>query len=243
MSTELVTWKEEMASIAKAAAAAEAAANQGLPFLSTQGGQLKFNNEALPGNQLVVSILDYVFENVYYEGRYDADNPQGPKAFALARDPEDMVWHENSAPEYAGKPCKGSDILQWGSAETGKGKACRETRRLALVPVGTLKDGELSLLNEAAVLASPLAFLRLPVTSVKGFSTYVQTTANVLGRPPLGIATRIYIEPSAKNQFSVKFEALEVLMTRRNEALQVIETPYPKWNEQPAVAVKDKRKY
>ena len=245
--TSVAKWDEELAQ--QAAIAAEMEANTGGgQFFSVRGGQLSWQDSPLPGNEMAVIILDSIFETVYYEGAYDPDTPQAPTAFAFGRDEKELRWHENSDPEFAGELCSESWTTEWGSADTGKGKAARETRRLAMIPAGTLdRNGDLELFEELEHFEKTTAgFMKLPVTSVKGYANFVKQVAGALKRPPFGIVTRVSVVPDAKTQFKVVFEPLEkvddklmpIIMQRREEVMEVIDFPYQTDEEAEAPAPK-----
>jgi hypothetical protein len=231
---DVALWEEQLAAQADVAAKQEESAAGG-QFFSVKGGILTWNDAPLPNNQMAVIILDSVLETVYYEGRYDPDTPQSPVAFAFGRDEKTMVWHENSREDFAGQLCHESDVCQWGSADTGKGKAARETRRLAMIPAGTLNNrGDFEIYDEEHFVDASIGFMKLPVTSVKGFASFVTQIAGTLRRPPHGIITKVRVVPDAKTQFKVLFEPIEnipsdimgTIMKRHDEAKSVIEFPY-----------------
>ena len=249
-STALTKWDEELAKQAEIAAGMEASAGGG-QFFSTRGGQLSWQDAPLPGNEMAVIILDHIFETVYYEGRYDPDTPQSPTAFAFGRDQDELRWHENSDPEFAGQLCSESEVCEWGSADTGRGKAARETRRLAMVPAGQFdRNGDLELFEDPEHYATTtIGFMKLPVTSVKGFANFVKQVAGALKRPPFGIVARVAVVPDAKTQFKVVFEPLEkvsddlmgIIMERREEAMATIDFPYQRNDEEEEPAPKHGR--
>ena len=234
-STEVAKWDDELAKQAEIAASMEASAGGG-QFFSTRGGQLSWQDAPLPGNEMAVIILDHIFETVYYEGRYDPDTPQSPTAFAFGRDQDELRWHENSDPEFAGELCSESEVCEWGSADTGKGKAARETRRLAMIPAGQFdRNGDFELIEDEDHYANTtVGFMKLPVTSVKGFANFVKQVAGALKRPPFGIIARVAVVPDAKTQFKVTFEPIDkvpdelmgVIMQRREEVMATIDFPY-----------------
>lgn len=262
--TSLVKWEEELAKQATVAAGMEANTGGG-KFFGLKSGVLSFDGTPMPKNEMAVIIVDHILETVYYEGRYDPDTPQSPAAFAFGRDAAEMRWHENSIPEYAGKLCSESDICEWGSAETGKGKAARETRRLAMIPAGNWdKQGRFNLIDdEAHFEKAPIGYMKLPVTSVVGYANFVKQLAGTLRRPPHGIITRVHVIPDEKSQFKVLFEPLDnvpdeimgIIMKRHEEAKTSIDFPYtqsedaPPPGKKPASraaqkpAVRSKRKY
>lgn len=245
-STALANWQEELAAQAKVAVASEdTAATGGGRFFSTRAGVLSFDEAQLPGNQMACVIVDSIMENVYYEEKFDPDSKQPPTCYAFGRDADTMEPHEevDKHEEFTRQSdlCKNCPQNEWGSADTGRGKACSNRRRLALIPAGTYrtlgKGGgfELELEEDASHYANAeLAYLKLPVMSVKGFASYLKQVAEQFGRPLHGVLTRIWLEPDPKSQFRIKFELIEnapddiipVLMARHKAAMAEIEFPY-----------------
>lgn len=234
-STALVNWDEQLAAQAQVAAGMEASSGGG-QFFSTKSGQLSFGGNPMPGNQMAVVILDHIFETTYYEGDYDPENPSPPTAFALGRVENELRWHETSAEGFAGELCKDSDVCQWGSADKGRGKAAKETRRLAMISAGTFnQQGKFEPHSDPDHFASAEpAYMKLPVMSVKGWATFVKQIAEVMRRPPHGIFTKVSVVPDAKSQFRVLFEPLAaisndllpIIMKKHEAVKSVIEFPY-----------------
>lgn len=241
--TNLVKWDEELAKYAEESAASEANTGSGLQSFSLKAGVLSLDDNAMPNNEVAVIIIDHILEDVFYLGKYDPDNPTPPDAYALGRDEDTMRWHEDSIAELddgekiAGELTKDSSINQWGSADTGRGKATRNIRRLLLIPAGTLdkKTGDFELIEDEDHYASAkAAFMKIPPTSITNFSNYVKQLRNSLRKPPFAVATRIKVVPDPKSQFKVTFEALEemplelmeVLVKRHKDAEQLIMQPY-----------------
>jgi len=233
----LARWDAELAKEAEVAAAMEANTGGG-QFISTRGGKLTVDDAPVPGNRMAVHILDYILENVYYEGDYDPDNPSAPTCYAFGRDEKDMAPHPKvvEAGRAVSEKCSGCPNNEFGSADKGRGKACKNTRRLALLPAGTYDErGKLKLIDDAEVhAAANIRFMKLPVTSVKGFAGFVKAVASTLKMPPHGIVTKVSVEPDDKTQHKVVFEPVSKLsdkvggaiMTRREEAKATIEFPY-----------------
>lgn len=241
----LTNWEAEMEAQAQASVAQEQTAGSGGGrFFGLRAGQLTFNDATFPGNQIAVVILDSVFENIYYEEAFDAETKNPPTCYAFGRDAETMgppkEVDEYDEFERQSELCKDCWANEWASASKGKGKACSNRRRLALIPAGTytpVKGGgfDLELEEDPAHYASTeVAYLKLPVMSVKGFAAYLKQVAEQFKRPLHGVLTRIYVEPDAKSQFRVKFEMIELLdgdvmptiMQRHQSIRDEIEFPY-----------------
>lgn len=231
-------WDEELAKLAEQTANMEASAGGG-QFFSVKGGVLTFGDAPVPNNEMAVVIIDHILENVHYEDEYDADNRSSPTCYAFGRDEKEMTPHQAAVD--AGRaeegPCKSCEKNEFGSADRGKGKACKNTRRLAMVPAGTLKDNgrKITLIDDAEHYATtPVGFMKLPVTSVKGFATFVKQVADTMRVPPCGLATKVSVVPDAKTQHKVLFTPMAKLpnslipavMKRREEVMATIDFPY-----------------
>jgi hypothetical protein len=236
-SKEVALWDEELAKQADLASKQEEASAGG-QFFSTRGGTLSWGDAPLPNNQMAVIILDGVLENVYYEGRYDPDTPQGPTCFAFGRDEKDMAPHiivSDAGQAQSLDGCANCEHNEFGTADTGRGKACRNTRRLAMIPAGTLNNrGDFELFDEDHFEDATIGYMKLPVTSVKGYASFVKQVAATLRRPPHGIIAKVRVVPDPKTQFKVVFEAIEnvpndvlgIIMKRHEEAKSSIDFPY-----------------
>lgn len=236
-SKAVVSWDQKLAEQAQVAAGMEASTAGG-QFISAKGGILTFNDVPFERNQMAAIVLDSILENVFYEGTFDPDVPQGPTCFAFARVEDKLKPHEVvvKAGNDIHSHCAGCPMNEFGSADIGRGKACRNTRRLAIIPAGSFDDRDkLEMIDDPQHYASAaLAFLKLPVTSVKGYSAFVKQVSGALKRPPHGVIVRIKAVPDPKSTFKLIFEAIckvpdelmEVIMQRNEEAKAVIDFPY-----------------
>lgn len=259
-SRAVANWDEELAAQAAAAAKTEESTATG-SFFSVKSGVLTFNDAPIANNQMAVVITDSIIENVCYGDDYDSENPRPPICFAFGRTEDEMRPHQVcvDAGTAVHETCHGCPNNEWGSADKGKGKACRNIRRLALVPAGTLDKNDNYTEDMDNVGDHENAFMKLPVTSVKGYSAYVKSLAASLKRPPHGVVTHIRVVPDPKNQFKITFEALGKVennamgdvMRKHEEAVATIEQPYQAYEEQeapqrrskPAAKAAGKRKY
>lgn len=225
MSTALVPISQQWAAQAQVAVQEEPAL-EGL-WVSTKGGVMSVGEDELPGNQMYVIILDHFRENTYFEGRYNPEVKAPPKCFAFARgtDTDEMGPHESMKASLSWEggffmpqndTCQGCPMNEWGTADTGRGKACQNRRRLILLPAGYAtpkrgsRDFDVELFTDPDhYRTADEAQLKLPVTSSKEFSKFVKQLGEQFQRPPHGVLTRIYLEPHAGDQFHVKFEVVE----------------------------------
>jgi hypothetical protein len=243
--TAIANFDEELAQLARESADQEAGVGGG-SFFSIQGGQLTFNGNPVPENRLLAVVVDSLNENVYYEDTFDPDNPTSPACYAFGRSDDDMRPHEDVDDPKA-ETCASCPMNEWGSADVGRGKACRNRRRLALLQAGTIqRDGSFEIeVNATSMEREELCYLGLPPTSLKGWAAYVKKLSGTINRPPLAVVTEITVVPDKKSQFKVTFElaeqiddrdAIKALMARRKEAQAGIGFAYPKRDDAPKPA-------
>lgn len=193
-STEIVDYEKMMRELAKKATATERPSSG---TINVKSGILSVNGDPVKGNKLDVIFISSTQANLYYEEKWNPDDPKNPVCFAYSEDGEDMKPHPaSSKPQH--HECATCPMNQWRSdPEGGKGKACKNSRRLAAVP--PVESAE-------EISKAEIAILALPVTSVKEWSNYVNLIAATFGRPPLGMVTQLGVEPHIKHQFHVKFD-------------------------------------
>lgn len=230
----LVTIQKELATQATEASHMEEGTAAGT-FFSTSAGQLKFEGSPVTGNQMSVVIIGSILENIFYEGKYDPDEAAGPVCYAFGRDEKSLAPYK-AVEKPVAKQCEGCPNNEWGSSDTGRGKACRNSRRLALLPAGAFsRDGKFEPeLNPAHYEGVQAAFLKLPVTSVKGYASKVRQLEQTLKLPPHAVFMKVSVVPDAKTQFRILFdllgtvpeELLPVLMSRYKGMRDSMEFPY-----------------
>lgn len=232
----VATWKQKLAGYAKEAVAVADEAGSGGQFISFRAGQITYNQQPCAGNKLDVIVVEHLLENAYYGSDYDPDNPTPPICFAFGRETGEMAPHEKSAEPQA-EACKKCQYNEFGSADKGNGKACKNIMRLSLLPAKPL--------TAEALQKSECAYAKLPVTSVKGFAAYVKRLATTHDLPPFAFVTQLGTVPDPKSQFKVTFEdvaliededVLETLVARHEEQADAIAFPYqpPTEGEKPA---------
>lgn len=187
---------------AKAAAAKAKAAVAdigGAQFLSFRGGVISYQQAPVPGNKLPAVILDFRRVNAYYPGAFDPENPQPPICYAIGEEPHEMVPADDSAKKQA-TSCDACPMNKFGSAEKGRGKACKNGIRIALVHADHLSTPQ-SMADANVVLAN------IPPTSLPSFANYVNAL-DAMGKQPFQVSTQIGAAPDPKSQFKITFELL-----------------------------------
>lgn len=237
-----VQWEEELARQARALAAQE---RPSVGKLSFRGGIMAYQGNAVQGNALNCIILASAFEHALYDNvlkqrAFNPQDPEPPVCFALANpsptgEKPDMIPHPAS-PMKAHTHCSACSYFAWGSdPKGGRGKACKEVRRMLLIGESAVWDSQNQrFLPPDGVRKAEAATVNVPVTSVKNWANYAALVAGQYSMPPWAFVTRLSCVPDAKTQFQIKFEVLRPidksfypeLYERVKLATQILMTPY-----------------
>ena len=221
MSTEIMNIEAQLAALAKASAAAEKPPTSNISF---KAGVLAYNGDPVPGNKLDCIIIASTHVNLFYAGKYDPDNLSSPICYAYGDKESDMAPHPAAAQPQA-ESCSACPHNQFGSADNKKGKACKNSRHLAMIPASTKPED---------VPTVEVAISKVPVTSVKAYSTYVHKIRTLFNRPPLGVITELSVTPDVKTQFKVNFVQKELvdmqiigaLIQKSEECMELLRKEY-----------------
>jgi hypothetical protein len=160
---------------------------------------------------LELVIVDFVATNSFYAGKFDANNPAPPNCFAVGTNIRAMVPVKES-PEIQNDNCAECPMNAWGS--DGTGKACKNGRRLAVLPPDADAD-------------TPLWLLDVSPTALKGFDGYVAGVVRTFGMPPIAVVTQVSMDDQAEYQRLVfsdpkPNENLAVAHARMDEARELL---------------------
>lgn len=220
--------RNELMEAAKEASAVETPQSSAISF---RNGQMTIGGAPVPDNNMNFIVVASVHERALYDGLYDPNKPRSPVCFALSTDGRDMGPHEaseNPQGDEDGK-CFSCPMNEWGSAGNNrKGKACKEIRRLGVIPTDKLESAE-------DIIGAEVATAKIPVTSVGNWATYVQTLSTGYNVPFWAVITNISVAPHIKNQFEVSFDfadeiddvpALRAIKAKREDVLKLLMEPY-----------------
>jgi hypothetical protein len=191
---ELASWQSDLAAAAKAIAKNEGTDSSAITI---QHGTMMYHEQAIPNNELEVIVVASTAENCYYSGAYDPDKISSPECFAQSLDPKSMAPHSNVAEPIA-ENCQVCPYNEFGSK--GKGKMCKNYRKLIMIPAGTTAD---------EVAGAELAYLKVSPTSVNNWKKYCQQLVASAGIPPWAAKTKIKVVPDKKTIHQVTFHAVE----------------------------------
>jgi len=229
--TSLAIPDDLLAELAKDAKASAALERPSIGNVSLRAGMLSYEGDPVKGNKLRVVVLAASHLNTFYTKSWDPENPSSPDCFALSEDGNGMAPHENVVTPKADK-CSTCPNFQWGSeirdGKPTRGKACKESRRLVLLPESALESAQ-------DVQSAELAMMRLPVTSVKVWANFINSLAATVSMPHYAVITEVTTQPDIKTQFKVVLtpvdtikdpEILRAVMAKRAEARIATMVPF-----------------
>lgn len=147
-------------------------------------------------------ILDFVAANAYYEGKYDPKNPVPPVCASVGKVINNMVPFK-SAPEPQNDKCATCPNNQFGS--DGNGKACKNTRLLAVLPADFDED-------------TPIYTLSVSPTGIKHFDKFANSLASAKRMMPFQVVTQVAFDP-ASDYPTLLFKPLDVVPVEQLEAI------------------------
>lgn len=169
---------------------------QGRKVSIDRDGNLVLPGDYNLGPEAKFVVVDFCSANKYYPGAYDPQNVVPPVCFAFG-DVIAEMRPEDEAPEPQSDLCKSCDHNQWGSS--GRGKACKNTRELAVVLAEELDDPD----NEPE-----LYHLSVSPSSIKYFDAFVSKADALYNGHPIKAIVTVQVKPKA-NFFEVHFVAPE----------------------------------
>lgn len=176
----------------------------------TQDKQFALPDGSKTREPLRLVVVDFNSRNEYYEGEFDKNNPTPPACFAIGDIPVKLVPSANS-PEKQSDACLGCPMNEFGSK--GAGKACKNSRVLAVLPPDAEPD-------------TPLWLLQVSPTAIKSWDGYVKDVSRVFGTPPIGVVTTVSFSDSDYAQLSFSEpepnENIEACLARVDEARQLL---------------------
>lgn len=199
---------------------------------STPGISLKGKTFELPGGvitdgPIVAVIVDFGNVNALYDGMYDPKNPEPPICFAAGTGSPDDLIATDASPEKQFDNCKECPLNQWGSG-SGDGKACKNTRRLAVALLSDIQDED----REGEI---PIYSLNVSPTAIKFWDGYVRRLAQDHDLMPVQVLTKIGFDANLQYA-SLRFAAdgytdTEVIgqLLGLENAVQDILTQEPDW--------------
>ena len=177
-------FEKQMAAQAEADSARVGAGSDGA-YMSIKGGTFTYQDADL-GSELSIIILGFVNEKAYYDHPYDSDQPTAPACFAIGEgSPDDLTPFNGVAKLQCETTCADCWANEWASADTGRGKACKDSRKIMFI---SIDDTEADIENIEVVK------LRIPPASLKFFDKFIKGIGKVSKRPCYGVFTDMTVD-------------------------------------------------
>lgn len=194
------------------------------------GKEFKMPDGRKTRDPIELVVVDFLSANTFYDRPFDKENPCPPACFAIGDNPLELV-PSDASPAKQADDCASCPMNQFGS--NGKGKACGNGRKLAVLPPDAHEE-------------TPLWLLNVSPTSLRSFDGFVRGVANTMGMPPVAVVATVSFDEAAdypKLEFGnpVPNENLEVCFNRQAEARKLLETQPDVSGYQPPAPVKAAR--
>lgn len=181
-------WKQQLAALAAEDVSREPATAGN--NISTRGHKFTLGGSVIDSPMKVI-ILDYSFENAFYSEAYDPDNPASPSCFAVAKKEDDLAPDSEKVPDPINETCDGCENNEFGSADSGRGKACKNGRKLALI------SADVKELTPEYISQTPVAYIRVSPSGIRHWTGYVKKLKSALDAPVCGVITELDFDPDS----------------------------------------------
>lgn len=226
---ELMSYKDRMAALVATTKKAESPSGG---YISLKQGRMKVGDVPMPNDMIRAIVVEYRKDNEFYPKAYVQGESQFPTCHAVVRPHEVLSpWRKPrpgedtsklksdkatglvadcEKPEVeAGRGCDSCRMLEWKSASlienyrgSGKGKACRESRRLHVLAADQCT-------TPGDVEKAPFMTLIPPPTSLDNFKRFANEVTEVLDTPIFGAVVEIAVKPHDDFQFMVHYKIIE----------------------------------
>jgi len=198
-------------------------------FISFKGGNIIIDKKVVPNAKTEVIVLGLLTERSYFPGDFDPDVRQSPACYAYANmeeDEDEMSPHEE-AKDPQSESCADCQWNKFGSANKGRGKACRESIRIALLPA------------QKNLAKADIWHARIPITSVPAFKDFANTILEA-GQPLYSVVAELSVVPDVKSFFKINWtpkkplgaDDREIAYSKAKTAVANIAFPYPDFEEE-----------
>ena len=202
-STALVPWSEKFACYAKATKEQVKKAGGGGASIKFGRGSITVSGATVPGGKLKCVILGYCAHNRWWDADFNKDDVQPPDCYAYSTEYADaeMAPHEEASTKQSDL-CADCEKNQFGTANTGRGKACANGLKLGILVAKDCEDAE-------DIPRAEMATGFLSPTNVKHWKGYVDMLADEEGVPPWAVVTEITTFDDSETQIRVEFNLVE----------------------------------
>ncbi len=163
-----------------------------------------------PRNSIEVVLVKAspAVSKIFYKAGYVEGSNSAPDCWSA-----DGVKPDGSVQAKVHATCADCPMNKFGSARQGDGKACQNTRRVALVPNGPEDTAE-------DITDATIAYLKVPATGVKHFSGVISRLGKVTRRAMWGVYTNLSSEQAqGKSYYLPTFEVGEKIPDKLMESV------------------------
>lgn len=193
--------------------------------LSFRQGMMTYKGRRVKGDAVTCVILHPGFERAYFPDEFDPKRTVPPACYSF----DNEAPHEMAADPQA-DTCESCPMNEWGSADRGRGKACKEGLRCAIL---ILPEGQAA--TEEWARSAPIVSCKFSVMNTKAVQPTIQGLYDDHGHPCRAVV-KLSVEPDPVNQIRNDIEELyaidepailEILLGRTEKACELVEQPYP----------------
>lgn len=199
----------------------------GMARISHKGGRLSVDGQMVEGNKLPLAVISFRASKAYYEGDFDPDTPATPVCYAFSNDGSStgMIPHD-AAPKKQSDSCDTCEHNQFGTAERGRGKRCKDEIRAGVIVETTDPD---------TIQAAEVRQITIPPGSLKNWGKYLQGLKDVTASGNVRtVLTEVSTQPfggayalTFKATHKLAREQVESLLTRKGTVHDMLGQPYP----------------
>lgn len=153
--------------------------------VSLKGKTFTFPDGKTSPGPITAVVLDWRNINAYYKGAYNPAKVESPVCFAVSKNIEDLKPSPNCSDPQAATCANGEcPWNEWGSAAGGgRGKACKNQIRIAIVPPDATEK-------------TPPWTIDLAPSSTTAFNNYVNNCKSQEAKLPVQMAVKIDFDPN-----------------------------------------------
>lgn len=218
-----------LAELAKRQSKAASTLSSGSEFASFKGGQLVINGARMPDDTARIIVLGVMQERAYYVEDYDPDTKAAPDCYAYGNPDGDTpeAPHEKAKNPQA-KTCATCEWSKYGTANRGKGQACRQGVRIAFVAADNKTEADSAIIQA-----------KVPPTSIKNVKGWLDTIG-AAGMATPQVITELSVTPDPKTQIQVLLsveedatpQQLSAVLPRIATAEKSMAEPYPDFDDE-----------
>lgn len=182
----------------------------------TQDKQFALPDGSKTREPLQLVVVGFTSRYDFYEDDFDKNNIVPPTCFAIGDIPTKLVPSPNS-PVKQSDACSGCPMNEFGSK--GKGKACKNSRVLAVLPPLERDD-------DGNPIEAPMWLIQTSPTAISAWDGYVKEVQRSFNAPPIAVLTTVDFSdsdyPTLDFGGAVPNEEMEYFFSRVDEATELL---------------------